>query len=408
MRKRLRKIILILLAATLITSITGISAGAAPEVNPKDLYDYPTMVGIINKTDVTNLTAGSSILMEASTGSIILEDLSHERFPVASLTKIMVMLLAMQEIDSGRLKYEDIAVVTEHANSMGGSQAYMDTGEKYSINDILKAVAIHSSNDAAVVLAEKIAGSESSFVEMMNKKTSELGMADTYYIDCTGLTDEGHFSSAYDTALLSRELIIKHPRILEYTSIYHDSIREGANKFNLDNTNKLINSYSGANGLKTGFTSKAGYCLAGTALRGDMQLIAVVLGEPDNNTRVAECRKMMDYGFAFYELYSVAKEGELAKTVDVEKGIKTYVDAVHKSEVKLLVKKTEKSKITSKVVPYENLTAPLDKGDPVGETVYSKGEEEIARVEVVAAEDVKKASFIRLFFRMIANWFRRI
>ena len=396
------------LSIAVIVILMSLTCGVSAEpAENRDAYDYPTVVKIMQTTDVNNLQASSSVIIEASTGGVILENDSHERLPVASITKLMTLYLAMEEIDSGRLKYEDMATVSFYARSMGGSQAYMDTGEKYTVDELLKCVAIHSANDAAVVLAEKISGSESLFADMMNNKAAELGMGDTFYLDCTGLNDEGQYSTAYDTSVLARNLITKHPDILSYTSTWFDSIRLDANRFDLVNKNRLINSYTGATGLKTGYTAKAGYCLVGTAERGDMHLIAIVLGEPDNNTRIAECRKMLDYGFLQYEVYTADREGTLAKTFEVEKGIETHVNARHEADVRLLIRKSEKSQLKSEVTAFENLEAPISAGDPIGEVIYTAGGKEAGRAVLVAETEVRKASFIRLFFRKILNIFRR-
>jgi D-alanyl-D-alanine carboxypeptidase (penicillin-binding protein 5/6) len=268
---------------------------------------------------------------------------------------------------------------------------------------MLKAVAVHSANDAAVALAEKVAGSEDAFVNMMNEKARELGMKDTNFLDCSGLTDEGHYSSAYDVALMSRELITKHPGITDYTKIWHDTFRNET--FSLDNTNKLVRYYDGTVGIKTGSTSKAGYCLSAAAKRNNLLLISVVLGEPDSNTRFAESKKLLDYGFANFEIAVVNSKGEEVKEVEVKKGLKKNVKAIFGDDVKLLLNKGSNGKISQEIEVNEDITAPVKAGQKLGEVIYLIDGKEIGRAEVVAKEDVQKASFIRLFSRMILKWF---
>jgi len=368
-----------------------------------DAYNANTVAKIIDTTNVFELKAKASILMDAMSGSVLIENNSHERLPIASITKIMTMLLVMEAIDSGKITFDDIVPVSEHSYSMGGSQVYLKPGEQFTVTEMLKAVAIHSANDASVALAEKVAGSEEAFVAMMNEKARELGMNDTNFLDATGLTDEGHYSSAYDIAVMSRELIMKHPKILEFTSIWHDTFRDG--KFSLDNTNKLIRFYEGANGLKTGFTSAAGYCLSATAKKNGLQLISVVLGEPDSNTRFAEARKLLDYGFANYETIKVNTKGEDVQEVEVAKGMKTKIKGIYADDVNILLKKGDKGKVDREVRMEEDITAPVKAGQKIGEVIFKIDDKEVTKADVVADSDVERASFIRLFFRMILEWF---
>jgi D-alanyl-D-alanine carboxypeptidase (penicillin-binding protein 5/6) len=320
----------------------------------------------------------------------------------ASITKIMSMLLIMEAIDSGKLSFDDIVPVSEHAYSMGGSQVYLKPGEEFTVTEMLKAIAIHSANDATVAVAEKIAGSEEAFVNMMNERAAELGMKDTRFLDCTGLTDDGHYSTASDIAIMSRELVKNHPKVLEFTSIWLDSFRDGT--FSLNNTNRLVRFYEGVNGLKTGFTSKAGYCLAATASRNNLNLISVVLGGPDSNTRFNESRKLLDYGFANFEKVKVNSKGEQMQQVLVKNGLKMEVNAILAEDVILLLKKGSKGNIESKVVIEENILAPLSEGQKIGRVIYSVNGEELGTADLVSDREVKKASFIRLFFRMALDW----
>jgi len=373
-----------------------------------DTYTEAAVAKIMSQTDVFNLKAKASILMDATTGNILLENNSHERLPIASITKIMSMLLIMEAIDSGRLSFDDKVLVSEHSYSMGGSQVWLEPGEEFTVTEMLKAVSISSANDATVALAEKVAGSEEAFVAMMNEKAKEMGMNDTNFLDCTGLTDEGHYSSAEDIAIMSRELITKHPKIFEFTTIWHDLFRDGVpgkKPVSLDNTNKLIRFYEGANGLKTGFTTAAGYCLSATAKRNNLQLIAVVLGEPDSNTRFAEARKLLDYGFANFETTLVNNRGEAVQEVVVKKGLGSRVNAVYADDVNLLLKKGEINKLEREPDIEEYVEAPVKAGQKLGEVIYKIDGREIGRADVGADTDVNRASFIRLFFRMILQWF---
>jgi serine-type D-Ala-D-Ala carboxypeptidase (penicillin-binding protein 5/6) len=393
-------VISVLISSMLFINLFSMSNAAAS--NP-DEYNSVAVDSITSKTNVLDLKAKASVLMDGVSGNILLEKNSHEKLPIASVTKIMTMLLVMEAIDSGKVTLDDKVTVSDHAFNMGGSQVYLKPGEVFSVNDMLKALAIHSANDAAVALAEKISGSEDVFVAAMNAKAKELGMNDTNFLDSNGLTDEGHYSSANDVAIMSRELIMKHPKILDYTSTWHDTFRDG--KFSLDNTNKMIRFYQGANGLKTGFTTKAGYCLSASAKRNNLQLISVVLGEPDTNTRFAESRKLLDYGFANYEVTQVNKKAEIVGAVTVKKGLKTKVNAIYADDVNLLVKKGEKGEISRDVKLSEDLTAPVKSGQKVGEVIFKIGDKEVGKTDVISDANVEKASFLRLFFRMILQWF---
>ena len=268
---------------------------------------------------------------------------------------------------------------------------------------MLKAVAIHSANDAVVALAEKISGSEDVFVSEMNEKAQQLGMNNTNFLDCNGLTDEGHYSSAADIAKMSAELIIKHPKILEITTIWQDKFRDG--KFSLDNTNRLIHTYNGATGLKTGFTTKAGYCLSASAERNNMRLIAVVLGEPDLNTSFDETKKLLDYGYANYQIVKIKSKGEELGTAEVKKGVADSVKGILKSDVSVMLKKGSKDQIKQNVKMDESIEAPVTPGQKIGEVSFEDNGLIIAKADIIADAEVKKASFVRLFFRMIVGWF---
>lgn len=383
---------------TLLLFLCNISLNAVPQSDENE-YDAITVLDIMANTNLLNLKAKSYILMENTTGKIIMESNCHEKRPIASVTKIMTLLLVFEAVKSGKISFHDQVVISESSFRMGGSQVYLEPKEEFSVHELLKAVAINSANDASVALAEKVSGSEEAFVASMNQKAKELGMVNTNFLDSSGLTDEGHYSTAYDIAVMSRELLLKHPQITEYTSIWHDTFRDGT--FALNNTNKLIRFYDGANGLKTGFTSKAGFCLSATAKRGNMGLIAVVLGEPDSNTRFAEARKLLDYGFTNYELNPINKEGDIAGEIFVKNGIKKSLSVVFPYNVDLLVLKGEKDKIHKKIVLYEELDAPINGGKKTGEVIFEVDGREIERVELVASETVERATFIGIYREMI-------
>lgn len=403
MRRKL--IVYITIIATILSTmpINNVFADLNEEaVEASAKYDEVAVNNLVAKTNVLDLKAKSAVLMDAASGKILTEKNSHEKLPIASVTKVMSMLLIMEAIDSGKLSFDDKVPVSEYAAGMGGSQAYIEVGEEFTVTEMLKALAIHSSNDVTVAMAEKVFGSEEAFVVEMNRKAEELGMKDTHFLDCTGLEDEGH-SSAHDVALMSRELIVKHPKILEFTSIRHDTFRNGT--FSLDNTNKLIRFYANTDGLKTGFTNKAGFNLTATAKRNNLRLISVVLGEPDSNTRFAEARKLMDYGFANYEVVNLDKKGDLVGNISVKRGTKLMVSAAYASDTSVLVAKGEKGKIEKEVVLTPELTAPVTINQKVGEIIYKIDGNEVGRFDLVANEDVSKVSFKKLFTRLVVKWF---
>lgn len=402
----IKRITLAVLIIALLTSIFSFSTYAA--ISGVTDYDDVTVMKIMNNTSINDLKAKGAILMDCNTGTVLQEKNSHDKLPLASVTKVMSMLLIMEAIDSGRLTYDTKVTVSEHSYSMGGSQVWLEPGEVFTVDELLKAVAIHSANDATVALAEAIAGSEDAFVNMMNDKAQELGMTDTKFLDCTGLTDIGHYSSAYDIALMSRELLMKYPEITKYTTTWHAKFREnvpGKNPVSLDNTNKLVHYYKGTVGLKTGYTSVAGHCLAASAVRDGQQLISVVLGEPDSNTRFAESRKLLDYGFANFETVLVNTKGEMIDSVQVKKGMQEKVDICYKDDVKLLLKKGEKSKIERTVKIKGDLIAPVKAGAKIGEVIYTIDGNEAGTADIVAMKNVNRATFIKMFVCMLIRWF---
>lgn len=387
----------------IICVVVNLFSNFAFAMETKPVYNANVVESIMASTSISELKAKSAVLMDAASGQILYENNSNEKLPIASVTKVMSMLLIMEAIDSGKIGLKDTVTASEYASGMGGSQAYIEPGEQYSVHDALKAIALHSSNDVTVSMAELVAGSEEGFVVQMNEKAADLGMKNTMFRDCTGLTDEGHYSSAMDIAIMSRELITKHPKILEYTSIYTDSFRNG--EFDLTNTNRLVKFYNGCDGLKTGFTRAAGFCLSATASRNNMRLISVVLAEPDSNTRFAETRKLLDYGFANYESVDVNKKGELVSEIMVKKGINSKAAGIIGKDVTVLLPRGQKTKIVRQIALDENIKAPVKAGQKVGEIIYKIDENEISRVDIVSDRDIDKTSTMKLFGRMFRSWF---
>lgn len=355
------------------------------------------------------IDAKSYILMEASTGTVLSENNSEEALPPASVTKIMTLLLIYDAVDSGKIKWDDMVSVSEHASSMGGSQIFLEPNEQQSVETLTKSIAIASANDAAVAMAEFIGGSEENFVSIMNEKAKELGMKNTTFVNACGLDSEGHKMSAKDIAIMSRELITKYPDIKKYTTTWQDTIThttsKGTSEFGLTNTNKLIKWYKDATGLKTGSTGKALYCLSGTAMRDGMELIAVVMAAPDPKVRFQTTMKLLDYGFANYKLQSGKSKGEIVGKVQVYKGMSDNVDAAVASPINIVTPKENKAELTSKTELVESITAPVNKGDKVGEIIYYSDNKEIARADLVANQDVGKANFKKNISRLINIWF---
>ena len=354
------------------------------------------------------IDAKSYILMEASTGTVLSENNSEEPLPPASVTKIMTLLLIYDSVDQGKIKWDDMVTVSEHAASMGGSQIFLEPNEQQSVETLTKSIAIASANDAAVAMAESIAGSEESFVGMMNEKAKELGMKNTTFVNACGLDAEGHKMSAKDIALMSRELITKYPDIKKYTTTWQDTIThttsKGTTEFGLTNTNKLIKWYKDATGLKTGSTSEALYCLSGTAERDGMELIAVEMAAHDPKVRFRTTMKLLDYGFANYRLQSGKAAGEIVGKVPVYKGMLDYVDGAVASPVNIVTPKENKAELTSKTELVENINAPVKKGDKIGEIIYYTNNKEIARANIIANEDVEKANLTKNISRLLQFW----
>lgn len=348
-----------------------------------------------------NLNAKSALLMDVATGTVLYEKECHERLAPASVTKVMTMLLIMEALDDGRIHLDDQVTASEAAAAKGGSQIYLKAGETMPVSDMLKSIAVSSANDCACAMAELIAGSESAFVEQMNQRAAELGMADTHFVNCTGLDDskeaEHHRTSAYDIALMSRQLLKYHPDIKKYTTIWMDTVRGGT--FGLSNTNKLIRFYSGATGLKTGFTSGAGYCLSATAKREGMELIAVVMGCESSQKRTADCKALLDYGFA---TYSVVRPGlKEGRTVAVHLGKQNTVPVELTERREILVDKAKRTSLSARVELAQLVPAPVEKGQQVGTLTVRCGDEILREIPLTAAEGVERMSWSGLFLRLL-------
>lgn len=341
-------------------------------------------------SDPMTLEVKSAILMEASTGTVLYEQNADEHLPIASVTKIMTMLLIMEQIDSGALKFENMVTVSENAMSYGGSTMFLEAGEQLSVHDMMKGIAVASANDGCVAMAEHIAGSESAFVEMMNTRAKELGMDNTIFLNTNGLDTDGQYSSARDVAIMSRELL-RHEKIFEYTKIWTDTLRDG--KFELANTNRLIRFYSGATGLKTGSTSQAGCCLSATAERDGMSLIAVVLGAPDTKSRFSSATTLLDHGFSGYSVKKQVEKGEPKGLVTVSKGIQKELKTEAQDGFSILSPKANPRNIEQSIVLSDSVIAPVKKGDKVGEIVFKEDGKELYRVDIVASESIKKKGF---------------
>ncbi len=339
----------------------------------------------------------SALLMDVATGTVLYEQNAHQALPPASVTKVMTMLLIMEAIDDGRIRWEDTVTASETAAAKGGSQIFLKAGETMSVSDMVKSIAVSSANDCACAMAEHIAGSEEAFVEKMNARAAELGMKDTHFVNCTGLDDGAdaaqHKTSAYDIAVMSRQLLKYHPKITEFTTIWMDTVRDGT--FGLSNTNKLVRFYSGATGLKTGFTQGAGYCLSASAQREGLELIAVVMGCESSQARFAACKSMLDHGFASYAL--VTPQLPEAAQVPVVLGAEDAVSAVAGEDTQVLIEKSQKSAVTTRVELADSVTAPVSQGQKLGTLSLLAGEHVIAQVPLVAAQPVAKISWWQMF-----------
>ena len=359
----------------------------------------PTQV----KAAPMEVKAKSALLMDVTTGTVLFEQNAHEALAPASVTKVMTLLLSMEAIDSGAIGWNDIVTASETAAAKGGSQVYLKAGETMTVSDMVKAIAVSSANDCACAMAEHLCGSESAFVDKMNTRAKELGMENTQFVNCTGLDDgenaAQHKTSAYDIALMSAELLKNHPDIKKYTTIWMDTLRNGT--FGLSNTNKLIRFYPGATGLKTGFTSNAGYCLSASAQRDGMELVAVVMGAKTTQDRFNACKSLLDYGFANYAL--IQPSLEQLPTIAVKLGTNSVVEAEPSGQSCLLIEKGQKNQVSTHIELEEQVTAPISQGQRLGTLTIKAGEQVLAQIPMVAKEAVPRLTFGDLFMEMLRH-----
>ncbi|MDD4689752.1 MAG: D-alanyl-D-alanine carboxypeptidase [Eubacteriales bacterium] len=346
------------------------------------------------------INAKSSILIEASTGKVLYENNADEQLPIASVTKVMTMLLIMEALDKGSIKYDDMVTCSEYAASMGGSQVYLEPGEQMSVNDMLKAIAVASGNDAAVAMAEHIAGSETDFVALMNKRAKELGAKNTNFINVNGLDEDNHYSSARDVAIMSAELM-KHNGIDKYLTIWMDELRGG--EFGLANTNKLVRYYKGANGIKTGSTSKALYCLSAAAKRDGMQLIAVVLAAPTTKDRFNSASRLLDYGFAGWAVKRGDEDENIPKYIKVDKGRFSRVPIGTAGEFSAMVEKGQINLIEKQVDLPSKINAPVTKGQEIGSIEYKLSGKTIGKIAIVVKKDINKISPVIMMWNLFGR-----
>lgn len=349
-----------------------------------------------------NLESGAAVLIEQSTGQVLYSHNEHEKLRPASVTKIMSILLIMEQLDNGTLSYSDQISCSETARSMGGSQIWLDTTETLTVDEMLKAICVVSANDCVMAMAEHIAGSEEAFVQMMNDKAKELGMNDTTFKNCHGIDEDGHETSAYDIALMSRELLSKHPNITKYTTIWMDSLRDG--KSELVNTNKLIRTYKGITGLKTGSTSLALYNLSASATRNDLSLIAVIMKAPSTKIRFAEASKLLDYGFSKFSFKNFGKKGDIIQNVSVERGVCKNVDAILERDAGTLIEKGKENQISQEIKIDNVISAPTKSGDKIGEVTFSLDNKTLSTVNLVASNDVDKINLFSMSKKIIYSW----
>ena len=350
-----------------------------------------------------NLEAGSAILIEQNSGQILYGYNIHERLHPASVTKVMSLLLIMEALDSGKITLETQIPCSANAASMGGSQIWLDTTETLSVHDMLKAIAVVSANDCVVAMAEYLGGTEDGFVQMMNARAKELGMNDTTFKNCHGLDEDEHLTSAYDIALMSRELLVNHPKITEYSTIWMDTLRDGQS--GLSNTNKLVRNYPGCTGLKTGSTSLALFNLSASATRDNLSLIAVVMKAPTSAIRFSNASSLLDYGFSNYSYKSFGSQGEIVKTIPVTKGVNQEVNVIYETSPSFLIKKGEESGITYELSLVENIQAPVTQGQLLGTIKYSLSNTELGTVNLIAETSVEKTSLLKMTNAIINKWF---
>ncbi|MST99918.1 D-alanyl-D-alanine carboxypeptidase family protein [Tissierella pigra] len=384
MKKKLISAILLLLI--LITSI------------PSEIYAVEDL----------KINAKSAVLMDINTGAVLYKLNEDEKLAPASITKIMTMVLGMEALSKGKITLDDKVMVSEYAAGMGGSQVFLEAGETQTVENLFKAIVIRSANDASVALAEHISGSEDIFVKMMNQKANELGMRNTQFYNCSGLPHNEHHTSAYDVALMSKELL-KYEKVHEWLTIYMEDLTVGKNKNSIQtmvNTNRLIKEYDGTTGVKTGSTNEAGFCVSGSAKKGNLELVAVVMGATDSKTRFNEAKRMLDYGFANYDSAEIGKKGDILATIPVEKGKLEEVDIMLSKDSYVLLPKGKKGNIEKETVLPDILHAPILAGDEIGELIIKIDGKEMDRIKLVSKSDVEKANLVNILNKFINNYLK--
>ena len=357
-----------------------------------------------SKDNPLNLTCGGAILIDQNSGNILYEYNMHEKMRPASVTKIMSLLLIMEAVDSNKISLDDKVPCTEDASKMGGSQIWLDVKEELTVDEMIKAICVVSANDCVVAMADYLAGSQEAFVEQMNEKAKSLGMNDTTFKNCHGIDEDGHLTSPYDIAIMSRELLVKHPKIMDYTTIYMDSLRDG--KSQLVNTNKLIRNYSGATGLKTGSTSLALFNLSASATRDGMSLIAVIMRGETSKIRFAEASKLLNYGFSNFKYKELAKKDESVGNCTINKGLQTQVNAVYKNDFGMTIQKSNDKNITQDIEIYNNIFAPVTAGQKIGEVNFKdENNNVIGTVDLVSSQNVEKYGLVSMLQNLSTKWF---
>lgn len=345
----------------------------------------------------------SALLMEVNSGEIIFEKNKDERLAVASMTKMVGLIIIMEKIENNEISLDDVVTASKNASGMGGSQIYLETGEKMTVRDLIKGITMASANDATVAMAEYIAGTEEKFVDMMNDKIKSLGLVNTNFVNVTGLDEENHYSSSYDMAMIAKELL-KHEKIYEFTSVYEDYLRVNTdNKFWLVNTNRLVNLYEGADGLKTGFTDNAGYCMAVTAKRNDMRLIAIVLGENEGKVRNSETIELLDYGFNNYKVINFEKKDTIVKKIKFEKSTFDEVNIYLERDASIMMRNSDNENGYSTDIELNNIELPLEKNDVVGSLLIKKNGDILESVNLIVKDDVDRKNFFELFVDIFKN-----
>lgn len=356
-------------------------------------------VGVMAEEKELIPNAVSGLLMDVDSGKIIFEKNINDEVAVASMTKMMAQIIIMEKIEDGSIKWNDIVTVSKNAADMGGSQIYISEGEQISIEDLMKGISMASGNDATVAMAEVISGSEAKFVDLMNKKAKELGLKNTKFKNCTGLDEEGHYSTAYDMAIIARELVVNHPDIFRFSSVYEDYLRENTEeKFWLVNTNKLVHFYEGADGLKTGHTDNAGYCLAATAKRNGLRLIAIVLGENSASVRNTETMELLDYGFSNLKVKKLKSKGEIVKKVKLDKADSEIVEVVLKDDLLVTESVGENDKDYEFEIEVKNIKLPVKEGDVVGKIVVYYKNRKVKEGELTVGKDIKSLGYFQLLY----------